>query len=170
MDIIFGSLILSSFASCSNFSPLVTSETPLNTTTPLQNIEHSTEEMQRLLVSSERGMQLTSRMPKRNHSLGQTTESLQEYMMSLPLYSVIISISKYFGFAVSLPGFITNPLTIYLSLKIKPQSKCELHMFLLGVNDLAVLSLRMTHRLINIWFPNDWSEFLCRIVYFVAHW
>lgn len=98
-----------------------------------------------------------------------TEQDVFVYISSLPEYCIYKFLATYFVYITSIPGLVTNPLTIYLSLKLHPQTTSELYMFLLGITDFLNVAMRIIvlgmGNLINI-FQTDWS---CRVLYFTIN-
>lgn len=83
-------------------------------------------------------------------------------------YRVYKFIRKYFVYLTSFPGLITNPLTIYVARNISPQSTSEIHMFVIGITDLVLVSLRFTYHLLEQ-FEYQWTNISCKILYFFSN-
>lgn len=69
-----------------------------------------------------------------NISLSGRNLRISDYLKSSE-YMVYVFLEKYFMYITSFPGLITNPLSIYVSLKMRPFTTSELHMFALGVHN-----------------------------------
>lgn len=82
-----------------------------------------------------------------------------------PEYKMFTFVNNYFMLLTSIPGIITNPLTIFVSLKIIPQKTSELHMLFLGSTDLCVVMLRLLIYSLNI-FKVPLTDQLCTIFLF----
>lgn len=163
MDMIFVVSVLSPFGLCGPSRVFETLQTSLNESTMRHVIKFSTER------TTAFDMSLSSGIPKYNEHSQEMTISIKEYMMSLPIYNVVYFFANYFVYITSIPGLITNPLTIYLSAKIRPQTTCELYMMFLGITDLMVVVMRITHRFTYQWFPNVVTGPWCKIIYFLTN-
>lgn len=67
----------------------------------------------------------------------------------LPEYKAFHLFTKYLRCVASIPGLFSNPLAIYIALKIKPYTQSELHMLLLGIADLMVVIIRLTAQVLT---------------------
>lgn len=97
-----------------------------------------------------------------------STKSTQTNLQQLPEYRVYVFITKYFILFTSIPGIFTNPLIIYVSLKIRPYTTVELHMLFLGITDLLVITFRLLIYSIQI-FKIPLTDQLCRSLLFIAN-
>jgi len=66
-------------------------------------------------------------------------KSLEDY----PFWNTIWILLKYGAFASSLPGIVTNSLSVYVSLFIKPFGSSEMYMCVLGVTDILLCICRL---------------------------
>jgi len=68
-----------------------------------------------------------------------TQRSLDDY----PLWNAHWVILKYGAFASSLPGIVTNSLSVYVAFHIKPFGSSEMYMCVLGVTDILICICRL---------------------------
>lgn len=86
----------------------------------------------------------------------------------LPEYKIYYIFSKYLIYLTTVPGLITNPITIYISLKSVPFTPSELHMLVLGFTDLFVVSIRtLLHCLKLMEFV--WTDATCKWIYYFTN-
>lgn len=96
-----------------------------------------------------------------------STTQLFNYKL-LTEYKVRTLIVSFFPYITSIPGLITNPLTIHVAISIKPYTTSELHMLLLGVTDLLVVIVRLSiHFLYE--FKFQLTNFWCKTLYFTLN-
>lgn len=86
-------------------------------------------------------------------------------MSEFKIYVFLVLYSRYF---TSLPGMITNPMTVYFSWKIRPFSTSEMHMLILGVTDLFVVITRTT---INVMASLNymWTDVSCKLLLYASN-
>lgn len=68
-------------------------------------------------------------------------------------------------YITAIPGVITNPLTIYLTVIIRPRSRTELYMFVSGVTAFLVVILRMIYKTMPL-LKYTFTEVIGKLVYF----
>jgi len=68
-----------------------------------------------------------------------TQRSLEDY----PLWNAQLVILRYGPFASSLPGIVTNSLTVYVASHTKPFGSSEMYMFVLGITDMLLCICRL---------------------------
>lgn len=79
-----------------------------------------------------------------------------------------VFIAKYFIYFTSIPGFITNPLSIYVALKLRPYTTTEFHILALGISDLSVVYFRLVvHVLRRIEY--SWNDLMCKLLHFMTN-
>lgn len=83
-------------------------------------------------------------------------------------YKLANFLHKYFIYITSMPGVITNTLTIYLTTVIRPRSTTELYMFVLGVTDILVVCLRMTFNSMLV-LKYAFTDAACKCFFFTAN-
>lgn len=106
--------------------------------------------------------QNTSSKPNSGDAMYQNTwKTLKEYKMFIFFY-------EYFVYITSVPGLITNPITVYLSTKIEPRTTTELYMFTLGITDLVVVTIRMAFRIL-LTYNFFWNDVSCKSIYFISN-
>lgn len=95
---------------------------------------------------------------------------------TLPEYEVYSFFTTYFLFFTTVPGLLTNPLSIYVALKLRPQTTSELHMFVLGVTDFFVVLTRLTIHILRLG-QYRWTDMSCKsfnyfvnIFYIYSNW
>lgn len=94
----------------------------------------------------------------------QTEHNLFEFIATLSEYRMYRFFAHYFVYITSVPGLITNPLTIYLSLTIQPQTSSEVYMLILGMTDLLNFFIRLL--ILKIGISNDvsWTDWSCKLL------
>ncbi|KAL4232782.1 hypothetical protein ACF0H5_007469 [Mactra antiquata] len=83
-------------------------------------------------------------------------------------YQVYLFVNNYFVYFTTLPGFITNPLCIIVSLHVKPFRTSELYMLTLGITDWVHVIARFTLRQLT-YFNVEQTNFVCKLIMFVAN-
>lgn len=86
----------------------------------------------------------------------------------LPEYKYHMFMLKYFTYITSVPGILTNLLTIYVSVIIKLQTASETHMLVLGITDLIINVLRLALHVME-YFQYSWSKAGCQILFFATN-
>lgn len=99
---------------------------------------------------------------------GQNTKTLADIILNLTVYKVYRFIDRNFVYITSVPGLITNPLTIYLAAVMKPRTTSEIYMFVLGVTDFLVVLLRLSIK-IMVQSNYQWTDLICRAMYYSAN-
>jgi len=66
--------------------------------------------------------------------------SLEDY----PLFNAQWAILEYGALASSLPGIVTNSLSVYVAFNIKPYGSTEMYMCVLGITDMLLCICRLT--------------------------
>lgn len=101
------------------------------------------------------------------HSTKQRTPVISDILSSTE-YKRFYFFNHHFFYFTTIPGLITNPLTIYLSSIIRPFGTFELHMCVLGTTDLAVVVNRLVFNILNV-TEFYWTDLLCKLIYFVTN-
>lgn len=92
---------------------------------------------------------------------------ISDYIKSVE-YKGFAFVSKYFIYFTSIPGLLTNPLSMYVSSKIRPFSTTEFHMFSLGITDLLVVLFRFFIHVLRV-IKYNWNGDLCKVMFFVVN-
>lgn len=74
----------------------------------------------------------------------------------------------YFIYFTSVPGLLTNPLSIYVAVNIRPQNSSELHMIALGVTDFIVVLFRLCIHFLRI-SKYVWTDLSCQTLLFITN-
>lgn len=87
--------------------------------------------------------------------------SILEQFIEYRMYKFFVD---YFVYVTSVPGLVTNPLTIYLAFKITPQGTSELYMKILGATDLLNVIMKI------ISFQSlYWTDLTCKVKFFIIN-
>lgn len=97
-----------------------------------------------------------------------TRNLIYHHYKQLPAYLVYGFFFTYSIYITSIPGLITNSLTIYVSTKITPRTTSELNMFVLGATDLFVVSSRMIYQTMNVLHVR-FSKLACQTIFFLIN-
>lgn len=102
------------------------------------------------------------------HTSQQSTKSAEINFKHFLEYRVYDFVKKYTMLLTSIPGIFTNPLTIVVSLKIRPHTTLELCMITLGTTDLFVITFRLLIYSMET-FEVPLTDQLCRCLLFLAN-
>jgi len=91
-----------------------------------------------------------------------TQKSLKDY----PLWNARFVILKYGHLASSLPGIVTNSLSVYVSCHIKPFGSSEMFMCVLGVTDILLCICRLIKDVYNFSLTPVINEFCRPLTFF----
>lgn len=83
-------------------------------------------------------------------------------------YKILLFLAKYSIYITSVPGLVTNPLSIYAAKKIRPTTTSETHMFFLGIADLFVVSSRLVVQILRE-IEYGWASVECKMAYFITN-
>lgn len=114
---------------------------------------------------------LTSVTNSLNHELLNSTSFERDsynlaYYRTLPEYKAYLFFIDYFFYFTSIPGLITNPLSIYVAVKIHPTTTSEVHMCVLGIADTFVVSTRIILNLLRF-YEFKWTDITCKTIFYV---
>lgn len=102
-----------------------------------------------------------------NTTVKQKSFNFFEVFAAYPETKALYFFNYYFMLITSIPGMITNPLTIFLVAKL-PKGTTELHVLVLGITDFVVVSLRLV--IISlIRYSFRWTDASCKIFYYVVN-
>jgi len=90
-----------------------------------------------------------------------TQMSLEDY----PLWNAVLALYKYGAFVSSLPGIVTNSLSVYVAFYIKPFGSSELYMCVLGVTDALLCMCRLIKAMYDLSLTPNINEY-CKILAF----
>jgi len=93
-----------------------------------------------------------------------TQKSLKDY----PLWNARLVIFKYGHLASSLPGIVTNSLSVYVSFHIKPFGSSEMYMCVLGVTDILLCICRLIKAVYNFSLTPVINEFCKPLTFFAS--
>lgn len=88
------------------------------------------------------------------------------FYRNLPEYKAYLFFRKYFVYFTSVPGLVTNPLSVFVALKSRPTTTSDVHMLTLGLTDTCVVSTRITLYLLQF-YNFQWTDIACKTIYYV---
>jgi len=83
-----------------------------------------------------------------------------------PLWNAYLAILKYGPLATSLPGVVTNSLSVYVSFHIKPFGSSEMYMCVLGVTDILLCTCRLIKVVYNFSLTPVINEYCTPLTFF----
>jgi len=85
-----------------------------------------------------------------------------------PLWNAYLAILKYGPLATSLPGVVTNSLSVYVSFHIKPFGSSEMYMCVLGLTDVFVCICRLIKAVYGLSLTPVINEFCSTLTFFLS--
>jgi len=93
-----------------------------------------------------------------------TLESLEDY----PLWNAQWAILKYGTLASSLPGIVTNSLTVAVAFNIKPYGSSEMYMSVLGITDMLLCICRLIKAVYDLLLTPLNTEYCKTLAFFIS--
>lgn len=109
-------------------------------------------------------VQMTEMISTGNVSLENNKRNFVDYR-KLAEYKAFYFLITYSTYITSIPGFVTNPLSVFFALKIRPKTTSEVHMLVLGITDFFLVFTRTTINAMRN-FNYHWTDFSCKLLHY----